>query len=177
MSKTSLFELTTELQALESLLIESESAELTPESSDAIEAWFAELIDQEGVKLDGYYYLIRKLDTEAASAAEEAERFRMKQQVRLNSVKRLKDRIKLHLETTGRKKIVTQSQHEFAVVYNGGVQRIEYDKQPSELPYSEFVRTEVTYKFDEKLIREAIASGDGPEWAKLVDRGTHLRVK
>jgi hypothetical protein len=78
--------------------------DLGGELSPDVEKWFDELATGEAVKLDSYVGLIRQADAEAAAATEEMERWKMRAQARKNLAAKLKDRVKQHLELTGRRR-------------------------------------------------------------------------
>lgn len=165
-----LFAIGDELRAVLDLV--DESAELPP----VVEQWFAEIGDAEAEKLDAYYWLIRQLEGEAAVATSEAEQQRAKATARENAVKRLKDRVKLYLESTGRTKAVSAKNRTFAIQTNGGKLPVEYTTlaDPEWVP-PEFVV--VKKSIDGDKVRAHLESGKELEWASLGLRGSHLRVK
>lgn len=167
-----LFAIGDELRAVLDLV--DESAELPP----IVEQWFAEIGDAEAEKLDAYAGLIRSLEGEAAVAKAEAEQFQAKAAARENAVKRLKDRVKLYLESTGRTKAVSKAGRTFAIQANGGKLPLVIDPavKPEDLP-REYQR--ITVGYDTEAIRDALEDGlEFPKtFARLKPRGNHLRVR
>jgi len=151
--------------------IDDLGGELPPE----LEAWFDELATNEAAKLDSYVGLIRQADAEAAAATEEMERWKMRAQARTNLSKRLKDRIKQHLELTGRAKVETVTGRVLAIQKNGGKQPVIVDWLPLEELPERFKKVTITE--DRDKIAEALASGEELTFARLEPRGTHLRIK
>lgn len=171
----SLFDISDDLRAL-ALLMDECDAELTRETSEALDEWFAELSQGEAVKLDGYVGLIKQNEMEAAAAKAEAEQYAMKARARENRVRWLKERVKGYLEATGRTKVQTATNRTIAIQANGGVQKLSIAPgiNPENVP-AEFQVVTVTFNNDR--IREALDGADKPVWAKLEPRGTSLRIR
>lgn len=170
-----LFEIGDDLRAL-ALLMNDCDAELTRETSEALDEWFAELARDEAHKLDGYVGLIRTLEMEEAKAKEEAERFLMAARVRGNNVRRLKDRVKDYIAASGRTKVVTAAGRTLAVTGNGGHAPILLPESldPASIP-DEFAIVRRTPDID--AIREHLTAGGSLPFATLGSRGNHLRIR
>jgi hypothetical protein len=164
-----------DIKALMDLLDETDG-EITPESQDAMDAFFAEIEGNQGEKLQGYATLIRRMETEAAVAKAEAEQWDRKGDARANSARRLKDRLKLYLEVTGQKKVQTSRGYVIAIQANGGkVPLVIADgTDPKALPET-FQRIRV--EIDTDAVRETLESGGSLPFAALGERGSHIRIR
>lgn len=173
-----LFQISDDLRAVIDLV--DDSAELPP----IVEQWFAEIGEAESEKLFGYWSVMRQLEMEAATATAEAEQFQAKARARENAVKRMKDRLKLYLELTGRREAVASNGKKFAIQANGGKQAVTqtYALNPQDMTAEEvgrcpeaLLRPRVALDMDE--LRKGLESGERYDLAKLEPRGTHLRVR
>lgn len=170
-----LFEIGADYKALEELLLEG-GAELDAEAALAFDRLFADFATDEAAKSESYYRLIRRFEMEAAAAKAEAEQYAMMARVRENAAGRLKDRMKAHLEFTGRKEAATASGKKFAIQANGGKQPVKFaDGIDVESLPAEFVK--VVKSIDADAVRAAIVAGEPVEFATLEPRGTHLRIR
>lgn len=174
----SVFDIGADLLALAELMDEAagESGELDAEAALALDRWVAELGTDEGRKLDSYAGLIRHLETQAAVARATAEQFQRKAQARENQVRRLKQRLLDYLLATGQKKAAGASGWEFAVQANGGVVPvIVADGTDPSTVGEAFKRVRV--EIDVSKARDALLMGCELGWAKLGERGSHLRLR
>jgi hypothetical protein len=174
----SLFAIGDDYLALMSLLDELEDDPLRAEGElePAMDALFAEIGAAQEAKLDGYVNVIRHLDTREAIAKEEAERYRMAAQRAANRSAYFKRRLLEHLTRTGQPKVMTATGRTISVTNNGGATPVVYVEgiaAETVLPCYQ----EVKVTFDTKAVREALESGLPLDFAKLGDRGTHLRIK
>lgn len=175
MEVKTLYELREEHAAIRAVIDEA-GAELEHELAAQLDRAVADLESDEADKMESFYRLIRHLEMEASAARAEAEQYAMMAKTRENAVKRIKDRIKDHLESTGRKSIETTSGKKFAIQANGGKQSlkladtIDLDAVPAEL-------VRVVRTLDTDAVRDAIGAGQAFDWATLEPRGTHLRIK
>ena len=172
-----LFQIGDELRAILELVDET-GGELPP----TLEQWFAEISQDEAVKIDSYYGLCKSLETEATVATAEAEQFQAKAKARTNAVKGLKDRMKLYLELQGRKEAVGTSGRKAAIQANGGKLALTQTlaANPNDMTAKEvevcderFFLTK--YVLNTEELRNALESGEVCSTAKLEPRGTHLR--
>ncbi len=152
-------------------LVDETGGELTPD----LEAWLAEIEHDEAAKCDAYVHLIKTAEMEAAAAKAEAEQWLARAAARTNFSKRLKERMKLYMEASGRTKIATATGRTLAIQANGGkVPMVLHTDDTSLLP-KEFTRVIVTP--DNEKIREALESGAPLAFAHLEERGSHLRIR
>lgn len=167
-TKESLFSIGEHFYALESLLIEHGG-----EVTDEIDQWLDEYQAKEDHKIDAYCYLIQKFE----EIASEAKRLADRSSSYNKKAKGLKDRLKLYLENRGKHKIETP-RFTVSVCNNGGQLpvKLHEDITVERLP-EQFVQ--VLQNPDLTSLREAIVSGDeeAMRFAKVLPRGTHLRIK
>jgi len=167
-TKESLFSIGEHFYALESLLIENEG-----EITDEIDQWLAEYQAKEEEKVDAYCFLIQKFE----EIAEESKRLAERSSSYNTKVKNLKDRLKLYLEIRGKEKVET-GRFTVTVCGNGGLLpiRLHEDVTADRLPES-FVK--VFKEPDLTALRDAILNGDeiAMQFAQILPRGTHLRIK
>lgn len=145
------------------------------ELSAAIEAYMASLEDQQAEKLDNYVGLIRQLEAEAVAARAEAEQWQQKARRRERRAQWLLENLQKHLDRTGQDRVRTASGREIAVVKNGGEQPLVIDPNATIDCNMDFVYP--TYHWDKTAIREALAAGRELPFARLGERGRHLRIK
>jgi len=175
-TKSTLFDIGADLLALNDLFEEVGGELGSPETEAAFDAWAKTLVADEGKKLDGYCGLIRTLEGEAAVAKAEAEQYAMKARTRENRVKWLKDRMKQHLELTGRTKVQTATGRTVTIQANGGKLPllITEGTDPTKIP-TEFQRVKI--EIDNEKVREHLEAGGPLEFAAIGPRGSHLRIR
>lgn len=167
-NKESLFSIGEHFYALESLILENDG-----EIDDTIDAWLQEYEAKEADKVDAYCYVIHKFEEIAKEAKRLAER-----SVSYNKkARQLKDRLKQYLEFNGKDKIETP-RFTLRICGNGGLLPVilHEDTTAEHLPDA-FVR--IYREADTHALREAIVNGDeeAMRFAKVLPRGTHLRIK
>lgn len=163
-----LFEIGTELQAIMSAI--QDDGEIDGQLAE----WMDRIADEEAEKLDAYVGLIRMLEAEEAVAKAEAEQFLAKAKARAIKVKFLKERMRDHLINTGRDKVATKAGRVLKVQANGGNAPFEIDPIPlKDVPF-EFVK--VVREPDREAIREALVKGEELTFARLLKKGSHLRI-
>lgn len=192
-----LWQIGDDLEALEALLAEVGGDVSEEEAEAAIDAWLAETRETEAAKLDRYGALIRTLEARAEIQEKEAARLMERAQVNRNAVKRLKDRLLMHLERTGRTK-ADGHLYSFTVAKNGGKPPLVIDEgiDPMTLPVQyrrasmvllcptdetldalrdQCSRLEV--EPDTAAIRAALDAGEFLPFARIGERGRHLRIR
>lgn len=172
-----LYELATDEAALWAALDDA-GGEITPEAEPAVDEWFKQLREQQAVKLDGYCSLIHRLESEAAAATAEADRYKKAATVRKNAVANLKSRMVEFFQLTGQSKVVTPTGRTVAVQANGGQTPVEMDATYNQDEISdEFARTEIVRHIDKNAIRVALENGRELPFARLGERGHQLRIR
>lgn len=170
-----LYDLNSDYLALEELLLEA-GPELDAEAALAFDRLFADWTADSAEKAEGYYRIIRKLEMQASAAKAESEQYAMMARVRTNAAERLKDRMKAHLEATGRKEIVTTSGKKFAIQKNGGSAPLEV-AESIDLTKLDRAFVVVTESLNKTAVKEALAAGVELDFAKFGERGTSLRIR
>ncbi len=132
-----LFEISEDLVALDSLLDEV-GGEVTDEQAEAaIEKWFAELGEERDKKIDGYCSLIKQKEAVAKARKAEADRIEALATVDKNAASRLKGRLKLFFEAHDIEKLETD-RFKVAIQNNGGALPVilteDATEHPEELP-------------------------------------------
>lgn len=168
----SLIKITDEMIALETLL-EEMGGDVTDESAgEYVSKLFDEINDALNYKVDAYATLIRKCEMTAAARSEEADALKAGARTEENKAKWLKANLKAAMERLGIKKagyIRTAS-----ICGNGGKPPLIVTVSAAELP-PQYQR--VVIVANEDAIRAAIEAGTVLPFARIEDRGTHVRVK
>ena len=162
----SLYQLTTEYQALLDL---GDSDD--PEDQEAFLTTLEGLDYELDLKADSYAAVIMQLNGRAEMIKKEIDRLKGIQNAITKNVDRMKDVLKNSMEITGRTDIKTDL-HSFKIVKNGGVAPVEITEDAVPDKYKR-----VIVEIDKAKIREALEAGETFSWAKLGERGTHLRIK
>lgn len=172
----SLFALAEDVRALDALIEDLGGDVTDPQVRAAWEAMQRELGLNEGSKLDGYVNWLRQLEMEASAAREEAERYLAKARSRQNRIEWLKGNLKSYLQATGRMRVETSTRRVIAIQANGGNVPIIIDDNldPSLIPDELAI---VRRTPDMEAIRKRLANGERLEFARLGERGMHLRVR
>lgn len=173
--RRSLFDIGHDLIALDLLLDEIGGDVTDPQADAAITAWTAELANDEARKLDGWVGYVRQLEMEAAAAKAEAEQWLARVKSRESRIAWLKETLKRHLENTGRTKVQTLAGRTIAVQANGGHPPVEIDAvDPYGLPDR---LCEVRRLIDREKVRRALEAGEELAFARVLPRGTHVRIR
>ena len=179
-----LFEIARDYQALADAIgqIDEAPEEFQAELESAFAA-MAEVTGQElAAKIDDYVGLIGKFQStadfrrnEAKVYEDEAKRLKSLAETDLAAVERLKARLKVFLEFTGLKK-VEGNRYRVSLAGNGGkLPLIVDDDVPiSDVPPQYQV---VNWSLDRDAVRVALEAGAELDFARLGDRGTHIRIK
>lgn len=168
-----LYEIGSDLHALEALLTEI-GGDITEEAAErAIDAWLAEAHANLKAKADNYCGLIQELSARAKARKEESDRLATRARVDENAAKRLKDRLQFFLEAHDIPKLET-ARFKLSVQANGGVAPLILDVPADQVP-EDFCKVRV--EPDNKTIREALDAGKALPFAHLGQRGTSLRIR
>lgn len=157
------------LAALESALIESQGEVTDEVAALMLQADMA--ADELAAKIDGYGYLISKLEGEAATFDGEAKRLAAHATTRKNSVKRLKENLLFVLQTRG-DKTVTGKAFSASVTANGGKAPLVVDDESAAIEFG-YAKTVL----DEAGLRAGLEANLTLPFAHLAERGSHLRIR
>lgn len=163
---STLYELTTEYQALLEL---GDSDD--PEDQEAFENTLEGLNYELELKADDYAVVIMQLNGRSDMIGKEIERLTKIQKAIDGNVSRMKERLQYAMEQTGKTEIKTPL-HTFKLVKNGGKAPLVLDEQ--NVPDS---FKKVVLEIDKTRIREALEDGQEFTWARIGERGQHLRIK
>ncbi len=182
--KKNLFELGQQLEAVFDSL-DQVDGEFTPEIESAITAWLESVDLDLDQKIDAYCSLIDKFNAHASIRKAESDRLAAMAKVDLNNAKRLKDRMKQFMEFTGNQKMETKYR-KLRLQNNGGALPIQWiakdgdfitvlPDEPSidSLPPEDVVQIP---SIDMEAIRSDLEGGVELSFARLCDRGQHLRI-
>ena len=164
MSRT-LFDMTAEMEQLYTMATEEE---LYTEQifQDTLEGLMGEI----EVKGAGYVAVINQLDMEQKKAKELSDQFRLKAEIRANSIKRMKQALKDCMERMNLKEI-DAGDYTIKLQKNGGKQPLVIN---GNVPES---MCKVILEPDKDKIRAAIEKGQELPYAHLDERGQHVVIK
>lgn len=157
---------------LDALLTASEG-----EVTDEIEALMDERLESEyalSQKFDGYGYAMAQLQAEEELLQARIDALQQRLQTKRNTRERMKERLQAFMERNGAQK-VEGDYFVFRVQKNGGRRPVEYAEglRPEDVPEA---YRRVRVELDGAAIYEALTSGTELAFARLGERGTHLRV-
>ena len=158
-----LFDITEDFRSLYELATDPECDEQV--FQDTLDGLMGEL----EVKSCGYTQVIKQLDMEAKQAKEVSQMFADKAKVRENHIKRMKEALKMAMETAGTDQIAAGA-FTIKLQKNGGLQPL---KITGEVPDN---MTKVIVEPDTDRIREFLKDNEC-EWAHLEERGKHIVIK
>lgn len=171
---SSLYELTSEIEQLERFLddCEEQGIEFSQAKQNAILDFLDSLEGDRNQKLNGYAYLIRKLESERDAAIAELDAWRQKVASRRNKIDWLKHNLRLHMLAVGQRSIET-GKFKFSVCKNGGMPPIAIDE--SKLP--EDLLIQPPPEPNGEAIRMRLAKGENIPGVTILPKGEHVRVK
>jgi hypothetical protein len=171
-----LFEIGSEMAALDALLDEVAGDVSDPAVDAAVTQWQAELAADEARKLDGYVNYLKQIEMEAAASRAEAEEYLARAKTREARAAFLKSRMVAHLFATGRTSAKTATGRTVAVQANGGKLPVLIDPGVDvDAVDPRFVATR--REIDRDMVRESLEAGDVLPFARLGSKGSHLRVR
>lgn len=122
------------------------------------------------VKADNYGIVIDEINTRVGQFEKEIQRLTDRKTAMENAVKNMKKRLKDAMEMMNLNEVQT-SHYKFKIQKNGGQQPM---KITGEVP-SNYKR--VVYEDDKDKIRKDLEEGKKLDFAELLERGTHLRIR
>ena len=166
----SLYELTTDLQALLDFGYSEDDAEAF---SDTLNGIMGGIED----KADGYCAVISRFNANVDMIKAEEARLKARREVIEHNVQRMKDALQIALETMEaggmEKPQIKTALHTIKLAGNGGKQPLKVieDKVPDSFK-------KIILETDKEKIRAAIEAGeDVSEFAELLPRGRHISIK
>lgn len=158
-----LFDITEEFEALYEMGADPECDE------EAFQGTLESLMGEIEVKGCGYTQVIKQLEMEQKQAEEVSKMFADKATVRKNHIKRMKEALKMAMETIGADEIPA-GVFTIKLQKNGGLQPL---KITGDVPQN---MTKVIVEPDNDKIREFLKDNEC-EWAHLEERGKHIVIK
>jgi hypothetical protein len=168
----SLFEISQDLHRLEEAL---DAAEDDESMMQLIVEWFESAVEQRDQKLDNYAELISSIENRIAVRQAEAKRILELAESDRKKVYELKERLRCVFASHGWGKVETP-RYRLSLVQNGGKAPLIVDIPTEELP-TEFVEIRQTLAARNDLIREHLESGKELNFARIGERGSHIRIK
>lgn len=172
-----LFEISEDLHFLDDFLSDAEG-DVSDETLEAeIDKWLADLGDERDTKIDNYCALVKEFEARAEARGQEVARMNALAQVDVNAAARLKDRLHQFLKAHDIQKIETR-RFKLARQNNGGKLPVILSQDMAENPEAlpeEYRKVRYDPKFT--AIADDLACGIKLPWARLGERGEHLRIK
>jgi hypothetical protein len=159
-----LYELVADLQ---SFIEQNEGLEDEQIYKDTLEGLQGEIDD----KIEQWNRAIKNQEAERDALKSEYQRLYDRDKAQDAQVSRMKDTLLMYLRAMGRKeggKVLMAK-----IVKNGGAQPLELLCQPEELPKA---FRKIKIEADNTAIRDALASGKKLKFARLLERGEHIKV-
>lgn len=161
--------------------IETALVEAGGELSDAVALELHELGELEASKVDAYRHVVRRFEQFAADCHDDAQVLREKEEVARNAARRLKEWLRLYMESRGVTKLEGE-RFTASIQANGGQQPIEV-LVPTDQLDTRYTRVTVSPDLDklrevaEKDFDGHVVDATGKVVAMLRDRGSHLRFR
>ena len=160
-----LYEIVAELQEFAAQM---EGMEDEQAYRDTLEGLQGELDD----KVSQWARCIKNLEGERDAIKAEGDRLTKRARSIDNEVKHMKETLLMYLKAAGVSK-AGDTVIKASIVKNGGQAPLEIDLIPIDLP-EDFQR--ITIDADKEAIRAALESGQVLEWARLAERGEHIKI-
>lgn len=173
--RRSLFEISNDWLAVEQALDDCGGDISDPVVEAAITKIIEGLLEEEGAKLDGMVRFMKQLDMEGAAARAEEEQWAKRANAKEGLAKRIKRLMHEHLLRTNRNRLLLPSGLILKVHGNGGKMPVEIDLvDPESVPDH---LCKVTRRIDSDAVRAILEAGKNLEFARLLSRGTHLKIQ
>ena len=160
-----LYEIVAELQ---DFVAANEGLEDEQAYRDTLEGLQGELDD----KVSQWARCIKNLEGEREAIKAEGDRLTKRAKSIDNEVKHMKDTLLMYLKAAGVSK-AGDAVIKASIVKNGGQAPLEIDLIPVDLP-EDFQK--ITIDADKEAIRAALEGGQQLEWARIGERGEHVKI-
>ena len=160
-----LYEIVAELQ---DFVTQNEGLEDEQAYRDTLEGLQGELDD----KVSQWARCIKNLEGERDAIKAEGDRLTKRAKSIDNEVKHMKDTLLMYLKAAGVTK-AGDAVIKASIVKNGGQAPLEIDLIPVDLP-EDFQK--ITIDADKEAIRAALEGGQQLEWARIGERGEHIKI-
>lgn len=165
----SIYNLTTEWERVEALLLTAE----TEEEQEELLRLLALTADDIKAKAENYGFLIKNLEAEISGLKAEEKRLADKRKVRENAVQRLKDNLHESMDRIGTQKIESGT-FTFSVQKNGGALPVIVDVDPTDIPDA---YCKITRDVDKKALAEYMEETGDFSYGHFGERGSSLRIR
>ncbi|MFA5135711.1 MAG: siphovirus Gp157 family protein [Patescibacteria group bacterium] len=153
-----------------------EDPERDEEANDLITTYLADKTGPLAQKADGYAALIANLEALAAARKAEAKRLQERAQVPENQANRLRERMLQFMQKFDIQKIEAP-RFTLTRCANGGLQGMEVEPFPPKEATDNPRFYPPVPTLDKKEVRKALEAGESLGWARLKERGEHLKIK
>lgn len=173
-----LFDLGDAATALHELLTTDQEPPLSPEDeADALQM-FLSVSEGLDAKIDGYCALVAEFEARAGARGAEAKRLAALAERDAKQADRLKSNLHAFMILHDYKKFET-ARYRVSVVANGGKVPlvIQPDVDPTDLDEQFHRVIPAKIELDKEAVRSALEAGEDLVFAKLGERGSHLRIK
>ena len=160
-----LYEIVAELQ---DFVTQNEGLEDEQAYRDTLEGLQGELDD----KVSQWARCIKNLEGERDAIKAEGDRLTKRAKSIDNEVKHMKETLLMYLKAAGVSK-AGDAVIKASIVKNGGQAPLEIDLIPVDLP-EDFQK--ITIDADKEAIRAALEGGQQLEWARIGERGEHIKI-
>lgn len=174
-TRRSLYEIGSEWLAVEQVLDDCGGDISDPRFEAEITKIVESIADEEGEKLDGMVRFFRQLDMESAAAKSEADEWLRRATAKDQLSQRIRGLIRDHLIRTVRPRLKVPSGMTLCVQTNGGTNPIEIDRIEPEMVPDHLCK--VTRSIDREAVRAALEAGELLTFARILPRGSHLRIR
>jgi len=175
MAKQTLFNISQDMQAFDDLLAECQGNLDDPQIQETLAKMAGEIKINLEEKIDNCAAYIRTLEARSEVRKGEAKRMFGLSKSDGDNANRLKGYVKGILEFNQIKKLDT-TRFCVSVSVSGGPQPIEVNVKAEDLPVNlQKIKTEITENSDE--IRKLLVAGQEVPGCRLLERGTHLRIR
>lgn len=172
--KANIFELDAEINKIAEAFDKLEEAGTEQEFLDSVEVYFGNLLDDRDRKLDAYADLVAHYKNLSELRKKESKRLAELAQSDENRADRLKGRLKQYLDFAEITRIDTPY-HRISVCGNGGLTPLIVDE---DLDLNKIHGSYVLIKreLNTAEVRASLTAGDDVPFARLGDRGSHVRI-
>jgi hypothetical protein len=170
-----LYEIGTDMQALEALLLETGGDISDPAVAAAVAAWESELETNLSAKVDGYARLIADMEARAEARKAEASRISDLAKADQKAADALRERLRFVFDAKGIPPVQTAN-FRVGLAKKGGKAPMDLRVGVDELP-SWAVRSETVLSPDKDAIRARLEAGEVLSFAALMERGNYISIR
>ena len=170
-----LYEIGTDLEALEAILLEHGGDITDPAVAAAVTAWESELEQNITGKVESYCRLIADIEARAEAREREAARLSYLAKADGKAATALRERLRFVFEAKGLKPVQTDN-FRVSLAKKGGKAPLDLRVGIDELP-GWAVRSETVLSPDKDAIRARLDAGEILSFAALMERGNYISIR